>query len=345
MILRIVLALLLLIAVALFGLWLFGPREPVDTTVTFDAATIGSDPDIYLQKAEADIPNLRPQSAKEIVWAYPASRAKTPLSIVYIHGFSADKAETRPLADEVAKALGANLFYTRLTGHGRDGAAMEQTSVNDWVNDLAEAVAIGRQLGTRVIVIASSTGATLAALGTSISPPMAPHTVTPHVMDGVAGLVFLSPNFAINSRWAFLLDMPFARDLLPLLGGETRSFEPVNAGQAEHWTTSYPMTALAPMAALLRAVRRMDLSKAQPLPLLVFFSQEDTVVDPDATEAFAAKWPGPTESVVVPITGDPAHHTLAGDILSPQTTGEIAAQITRWVEALPTVAGPSTTGE
>ena len=89
----------------------------------------------------------------------------------------------------------------------------------------------------------------------------------------------------------------------------------------------------------------MDLSKARPLPLLVFFSQEDTVVDPDATEAFAAKWPGPPEAVAVPITGDPAHHTLAGDILSPQTTSEIAAQITRWIEALPAVAGPSTTGE
>ena len=69
-------------------------------------------------------------------------------------------------------------------------------------------------------------------------------------MDDVAGLVLLSPNFAINDRWAFLLDMPFARDLLPRLGGETRSFEPVNEGQAEHWTTSYPMAALAPMAAL-----------------------------------------------------------------------------------------------
>ena len=167
MILRILLALVLLIVVAAGGLWLFGPREPVDLTVRFDPASIGRDPDTYLASEEADIPNLRPQSAKEIVWAYPASRAKTPLAIVYIHGFSADKAETRPLADEVAKALHANLFYTRLSGHGRDGAAMEQVSVNDWVNDLAEATAIGRQLGSRVIVIGSSTGGTLAALGTT----------------------------------------------------------------------------------------------------------------------------------------------------------------------------------
>ncbi|MBP0617831.1 alpha/beta hydrolase [Jiella mangrovi] len=325
MILRIVFALLLLIVVAAGGFWLFGPREPVDLTVSFDPASIGKDPDAFLATQEADIPNLRPQSQKEIVWAYPVSRAKTPLAIVYIHGFSADKAETRPLADDVAKALHANLFYTRLSGHGRDGAAMEQVSVNDWVNDLAEAIAIGRKLGSKVVVVAASTGATLATLGTSI----------PHMMDDVDGLVFVSPNFAINDRWAFLLDMPFARDILPLIGGKSYGFEPVNAGQAAHWTTSYPIGALAPMAALVRAVQNLDLSKVSPLPLLIFFSQQDKVVDPDATEAFAANWPGPHQVVEVPITGDPAHHTLAGDILSPKTTGDLAERIVAWVKALP----------
>lgn len=325
MILRLVFALILLIVVVLGGLWLFGPREPVDTTVSFDPASIGRDPDAYLASEEADIPNLRPSSAKEIVWAYPASRAKTPLAIVYLHGFSADKAEMRPLADEVARALHANLFYTRLTGHGRDGAAMEQATVNDWVNDLAEAMAIGRTIGSRVVVVAASTGATLGALGTTI----------PHLMDGAEGLVFVSPNFAINDRWAFMLDMPFARDLLPLIGGKTRGFTPVNEGQAAHWTTEYPIGALAPMAALVRAVRNIDWTKVKPLPLLVFYSQEDSVVDPGATERFAAKWPGKTEVVDVPITGDPSHHTLAGDILSPKTTDELAQRIVTWIEALP----------
>lgn len=324
MILRILLAVVLLIVLALGGLWLFGPREPVDLTVRFDPAEIGNDPDQYLARKEADVPNLRPQSGKEIVWAYPKSRAKTPIAIVYIHGFSADKAELRPLPDKVAAALGANLFYTRLTGHGRDGAAMEQTSVNDWVNDLAEALAIGRTLGTRVVVIGASTGGTLATLGTTI----------PNMMDDVEGLVLVSPNFGLQDRWAFLLDLPFARDLLPLVGGDTYEFEPRNAGQAEHWTTQYPITALAPMAALVRAVRRADLATATPLPLLALYSQDDKVVDPAATERFVANWPGPHEAVAIPISGDPSNHTIAGDILSPATTDELADRITNWIKAL-----------
>lgn len=325
MILRLVFALLLLLVVLAAGLWFFGPREPVNLAVDFDPTSIGSDPDAYLARQEADIPNLRPQSRKEIVWAYPASRAKTPLSIVYIHGFSADKAETRPLADKVAEALDANLFYTRLSGHGRDGAAMEQVRVNDWVNDLAEAMAIGRNIGSNVVVIAASTGGTLATLGTTI----------PGLMDGAEGLVMISPNFAIKNRWAFLLDMPFARTLLPIFAGETYSFEPVNEEQAQHWTTRYPIGALAPMAALVRAVRNVDPSARKPLPLLVFYSQNDSVVDPSATENVAANWPGPHQLVDVPANGDPADHTLAGDILSPQTTDDLTARIVAWIRALP----------
>ncbi|MCE7029546.1 alpha/beta hydrolase [Jiella avicenniae] len=335
MILRIVLALVLLIAIVLAGLWLFGPREPVDLGLRFDPAAIGSDPDAYLARQEADIPNLRPQSAKEIVWAYPASRAKTPLSIVYVHGFSADKAETRPLADEVARALHANLFYTRLTGHGRDAAAMEQTSVNDWVNDLAEAMAIGRDIGSKVVVVASSTGGTLAALGTTI----------PGVMDDAEGIVLISPNFAVHGRWAFLLDLPFARDILPVLGGETYGFEPVNEEQAQHWTTRYPIGALAPMAALVRAVRKADFSAVRALPLLVFYSQQDEVVSPAATERFVANWPGPHQVVDVPVTGDASSHTLAGDIISPKTTDDLAARIVAWIRALPAKAEADTAGK
>ena len=327
MILRIILALfalLVVLVIAAAGFWYLGPREPVDTHITFDPAVIGSDPDAYLARQEADVPNLRPNARKEIVWAYPASRAKTPIAIVYVHGFSAAKNEVRPLPDEVAKALNANLFFTRLTGHGRDSAAMEQTSVHDWLNDLAEAVAIGRRIGNRVIVIGTSTGGTLATFGTSVDG----------VMKGVDGLVLISPNFALRDRWAFLLDMPFARDILPIVGGKTYGFTPLNEGQAQNWTTSYPIGALAPMAALVRATRRVDFS-AIKLPVLALYSPNDKVVDPDATENVLSRWGGPREAVQVPVSGDPANHVIAGAIVSPQTTDELAARIVEWVKRLP----------
>ena len=77
-----------------------GPRVPVDTTIHFDPSVIGDDPQAYLAKEEARVPGIRDGLEKEIIWADPLVHARTRLSIVYIHGFSASKGEVRPLADD-----------------------------------------------------------------------------------------------------------------------------------------------------------------------------------------------------------------------------------------------------
>jgi len=158
---KVVVTLLVLLALIVLAFAL-GSRVPVDTTITFDPKNIGPDPEAYLARREAEVKDIRPGLQKEIVWADPATRARTPLAIVYVHGFSASKGEVRPLPDRVAAALHANLFYTRLTGHGEDGAAMAKGGVNAWINDYAEAITIGRAIGDRVVVIGTSTGGSLA---------------------------------------------------------------------------------------------------------------------------------------------------------------------------------------
>ncbi len=165
--------------------WFLGPRVPVDTTLTFDPAQVPDDVEPWIAAREAAVPGIRDGLAKEIVWADPVAKAKTPLAVVYVHGFSASKGEVRPLADKVAAALGANLFYTRLTGHGQDNAAMATGSVNAWVNDYAEALAIGRKLGERLIVISTSTGGSITTWAATQRGRS----------DGVAALVMISPNY------------------------------------------------------------------------------------------------------------------------------------------------------
>ncbi|MBV6650364.1 MAG: alpha/beta hydrolase, partial [Hoeflea sp.] len=158
---RIVLYLLGLLILAGLAAFALGPRPQADTTVSFDEATLPDDLDAYLASAEARFEDLRPGNERQIIWAYPASRARTPVAIVYIHGYSASPGELRPLPDMVAQRLGANLHFARLRGHGRSGDAMLEGSVHGWVDDFAEAVAIGRRLGERVVVMATSTGASL----------------------------------------------------------------------------------------------------------------------------------------------------------------------------------------
>jgi pimeloyl-ACP methyl ester carboxylesterase len=184
---------LIALVVILLVAWFAGPRVAMDAAVTFDPVAIGDDPEAYLAQSEGRVPNIVDGLQKEIVWAYPASKARTPLSIVYVHGFSASKGEVRPLPDIVARELGANLFYTRLTGHGQDGPAMATASVKAWANDFAEAVAVGRAIGEEVIVMATSTGGGLTIWAAANQPEL---------MDKVKALVLLSPNVGVRAAGA-----------------------------------------------------------------------------------------------------------------------------------------------
>src|SRR5690606_28966653 len=109
--LRVALTTIIVLATGLSILFFTGPRVAVDTTITFDPASIGPHPQASPAQREEIAPGLRPDLASEIIWSYPNSRARTPLAIVYIHGFSASKGEIRPVPDMVATAFGANLFY------------------------------------------------------------------------------------------------------------------------------------------------------------------------------------------------------------------------------------------
>jgi alpha-beta hydrolase superfamily lysophospholipase len=312
---------LFLVAIVIMA---FGPRPPIDETVRFDAKSVGGDVELWLKAQEAAVPGLKNGVQKEIVWADPVAKARTPLALIYVHGFSATKWEIRPLADKAAAALGANLYYTRLTGHGGSGEALAAATLNDWINDLAEAIAVGERIGDRLIVIGTSTGATLATWAAD----------RPDFTRNVAGLVLISPNYEVNGASIGLLNMPWGMQLLPKFYGETRSFEPVNESHGKWWTTRYPSRAVFSMAALLKAVKDKDAGRFK-VPALFLYSPDDKVVDANATLRKIAAWGGPTRRLEIANSGDPSRHVIAGDILSPQTTDPLAAEIIGWVRALP----------
>jgi pimeloyl-ACP methyl ester carboxylesterase len=318
---RLVTVIMLAVAV-LVATFFLGPRAQVDTTVTFDPDSIGPDPDAYLAEREATMKNIRPGLQKEIVWADPTAKAKTRLSIVYVHGFSASKGEIRPLPDKVAAALGANLFYTRLTGHGEDGASMAKASVNAWINDYAEALAIGRAIGDKVVVIGTSTGASLATWATT----------QPGLSEGVAAFVAISPNYGLKAAGSTLLTLPWSKGLAELLVGRERGFEPVNALNAYFWTTKYPTSAVLPLAAMTRLASGAPIENAK-VPALFILSDRDKVVRPELTREIACRWGARHELVPVERNDDPSSHVLAGEALSPSTTGALADRIVSWIKA------------
>lgn len=278
---------------------------------------LGPDVDEYLAAEEAAVPDLRRGAAKTVVWADPETHATTPLALVYLHGFSADRQEVEPLVTDLARDLNANAYSTRLRGHGRGGAAMGEATVGGWLDDVAEAVAIGRKIGDRIVLIGTSTGGTLALWAATRE----------EARPDLEALVLISPNLGPRDRSAELLLWPWGGLIARLVVGPERCFEPGSPGEAEHWTTCYPTRALLPMMALVDHVRTMDLSAAT-VPMLVLYSPDDSVVDPEATKRVLRRpeAPAPTFFAVTD-SGDPSHHVLAGRIMSPGTTDEVRTRI------------------
>lgn len=313
---------LIILVIAAGVLFAIGPRVPVDLTITFDNASIGDDIDSYLAEREAKFDDIREGLQKEVIWAYPTSKAKTPVSVVYVHGFSSSKGETRPLPDIVAKALDANLFYTRLNGHGRDGTALGEATVNAWVNDTAEAAEIGRRIGEKVVVIGTSTGGALAAWAAT-EPPL---------LEDIVALVLISPNFGIQDPGASILTLPWGETIANLVAGEERSYEPRNELQAKYNTTTYPIKAVMPVAAIAAIANAAPYEKVD-IPVLFLISDEDKVVLPAETRRIAQTWGADWKIIPVDNSDDPSQHVIAGDALSPSTTDALSAAVVEWVNS------------
>ncbi|MCK8823624.1 alpha/beta hydrolase [Fuchsiella alkaliacetigena] len=315
--------LVILVLVVLLGLlilFLSGPKVQVEEDIEkVSLPPRTEDLTEYLAQSEAEFADLIPGTEKKIIWA-DANKEKTPLSIIYLHGFSATRQETAPLADQVAEELGANLFYTRLTGHGRSGAAMGEAKANDWLNDAWEALEIGQQIGEEVVVIGTSTGGTLATW-----------LALQEQVEGISALVLISPNFGPRDSMAELLTWPWAEQLLPLLLGEEYSAESLNPEHERYWTRNYPTTALFPMMALVDLVRESDLEAVKE-PTLVLYSPQDQVVDAAKIEETFQRW-GSEEKKLLAMEEieNPRKHVLAGDILEPNNTSVVKEEILEFI--------------
>lgn len=287
-----------------------------------DQSSLPDDLDAYLAEKEARFDNITPGTEKRIIWA-DKTKTQTDYSVIFLHGFSATRQEIAPLCDLVAAHFNANLFYTRLTGHGQGCDAMLDASLKDWLTDAKEAYQIGQRLGKKLIIIGNSTGATLA---TWLASKLANE-------QELAGLILISPNFGLQHPLTHFLDWPIIGSLLvKLVVGKHRRWQPDNELHARYWTYVYPSRALIPMMALVKLVKQLDKRKLQ-VPTQVIYSPNDQVIDSQAIEqGFKLFGSRHKELVGYLDAEDPRQHILAGDILSPKATQPLARRICEFIE-------------
>jgi len=318
-ILTVVLAVLVVLAVALYA------TAPPPLLNAAKAPEIKGNLAEWLKASEsrADaIERLIPETGKRLRWYRGQSNSKTRYAIVYLHGFSATRQEIAPVGAMIADALQSNLFETRLAGHGHSQHPLLGVTAEDWLNDAAEALMIGAAIGQQVVVMGTSTGATLALA-------MADHPS----FEAVSTIVLLSPNFAPRDGKAEFLTWPGGRQLAYMVSGRTRSWTAQNESQARYWSTSYPMDAAIEMMRLVKYVRgRLPLQLEQSV--LAIYSSADTVVDTGwIVRGFEQLQSTRKQLLEIPGSNDLSNHILAGDIMAPENNDTIVDAIVGFVRA------------
>jgi esterase/lipase len=309
---------------ALLGLaYLFGPVQALDTrTVATALPAEAAELERWLAASERRLGDVIPGAEKTVRWAHE-DRRRTALAIIYLHGYTATRQEVDPLCDELAAALGANVYYTRLAGHGRKPAAMGEVTGTDWLQDARDALAIGRSIGERVIVVGTSTGGTL-GLWLAGQPGA----------DDIAAQILISPNLGPRDSKGELLAGPWGAQLLALLVGEEYRWIPHNAEHARYWNWRYPSRALLPMMALVRHVRESPL-EAIRIPTLTIYSPHDKVVDAgQILRAHQRLGAAIKPLYAIENSADPSSHVLAGRVLAPGDTPRVRARILGFVGAI-----------
>jgi alpha-beta hydrolase superfamily lysophospholipase len=305
-----------LVALAVLSGPLF-PFTPLPSDIADVVAKV-PDVDLYLRQREAQHAEIKPGQAKTILWKDPAARSKTPVSLVYIHGFSASPKDTAPVIETLASTLGANAFLTRLAAHGRTTPAEFATvTVQDWLDDAREALALGRRIGDRVVLIGISTGALLATM-------VALEDNSPDI----AALVLLSPNFAIRDWRGKFISGPLGRVLARLIVGKEYSFHTDSAGHAEFWTTRYPSQGIVALMDLLNHARSIHLGTLK-MPILIIYTDQDVVVDTAAIQDRFDEIQGPAKLIIdLP---EASRHELTGDALAPETVRPVIQSILKFL--------------
>lgn len=315
-------ALLILVILGVVG-YLAGPRPAHPSyaasmpVVPGDATTL----EHAVNAREAALP-LKSEAAARIMWA-DSSRAITDIAIVYLHGFSGTWHDGSPAVQEVARRLGANLYLARLYGHGLNvPEPLLDYSPDSVYADAVRALAIGKRLGRRVVVIGTSTGGTLALMLAARFP------------GDVASVINWSPNIRLHHPLSFLSNNPWGLALTRMVvGGDYRETSMPNPERAKYWYMKYRIEGIVQLQELLESsmTRETFAAITQPVLTMCWYrndTDQDSLVSVDAMRTMHEQL-GSTKKLFIPL--DAAAHEIGYGTESKAVT-DVVERSVAWVK-------------
>ncbi len=272
---RIVIALVLLVTTLILTYVLGPTAQYEEVTPNLPALSLSLEQlDGYLADKEGKVPNIKPENHSRIIWA--DSIRQTEYAIVYLHGFSAGVMEGAPLHMEVARRYGMNLYLPRLSKHGiGDKDIFAELTPFDLMEDAKEALAIGKKLGKKVILMSCSTGSTLGIYLTAHHPDIFAH-------------VMYSPNIALFNPTGEMLTGPWGLQIAKKVVGEYKvpsaEKEPkpdsIQAKIDRYWTGTYRVEGLIALQSLIDQTMTEEVFEAVTQPYFMgYYYQSDTAQD------------------------------------------------------------------
>jgi pimeloyl-ACP methyl ester carboxylesterase len=271
---------LLLIPVLLIVFYLLGP-SPSTPVYSKEMAAVPSAPaelENYIRQGEARH-KLKPDNEARIVWADDSSKARTEYAIVYLHGFSASQGEGDPVHRWAAQRYGCNLYLSRMAEHGIDTVeAMANLTADEYWESAKQALAIGEQLGKKVILMGTSTGGSFALQLAAAYP------------DKVAALILMSPNIAINDPNAWVANNHWGLQVAHLVTGSPYIISKEDYGPLyrQYWYPKYRSEAVVALEEYLETAMVEKTFEQVKQPVGMFYYYKDEVHQDSTVKVSAA---------------------------------------------------------
>ncbi len=309
--------LLFLLAVLLTATYFCGPHPPIPMySMDMPAVPQGAtELEAYISSSEA-AHRLKPDNEARIVWYNDTLRQKTDYAFVYLHGFSASQQEGAPIHTNIARAFGCNLYLSRLAAHGIDTTEpMKDLTPSAYWESAKQALAVGKQIGKKVILMGTSTGGTHALQLAAAFP------------DDVYALILMSPNIAIYNSNAWLLNNPWGLQIARWVTGNnyvtSSDTRPV---YKQYWYPKYPLEAAVQLEEYLETTMKPETFEKvrQPLLLLYYYKDEehqDNVVSVPAMLKMFDELGTPKEIKVKRAMPNAGDHVLGSHIKSKDLLG------------------------
>lgn len=256
--------------IVLIGIYFLGPapaRPKFDPTIP----TVPQSPD-ELEKYVANQENkhkLKPDNEARIVWA-DSTKKKTEYSVIYLHGFSASQEEGNPVHRDFARKFGCNLYLARMADHGVDTVdQLLYLTPDRWWASSKEALAIGKSIGEKVIVMSTSTGSTLALMLAAEYP------------QDVFALINMSPNIALNDSKAWIANNPWGLQVARLVFGGKSRILPKDSIVHRYWNDSYRLESVSQLQELLESKMNSETFRKVNCPSLsLYYYKNEQEQDP-----------------------------------------------------------------